>query len=78
MAISVQPFGVLLSFSYSRSGEIAYEAAGVACVIRVVVTIPVDFPNSCAHFRMVLSWFSFCCAAVQFWSRTSPDTPTVP
>lgn len=48
MAMSLQSFltvgGTLLSSSQYLEGECAYKAAGVACVILAVVTIPVDFP----------------------------------
>ena len=40
------------SLSQSRSTECAYELAGVAWVIRVVVTIPVDIPALSASVRI--------------------------
>lgn len=37
--------GTFPSSSQYRLGECAYNADGVACVIRVLVTTPVDFPG---------------------------------
>lgn len=49
MAISLQSLrtvgGTLLSSSQYLEGAWAYRAAGVACVTRAVVTIPVDLPG---------------------------------
>ena len=47
-AMSTQPpvtSAISESLSQSRSGLWAYNAEGVACVIRVVVSIPTDFPS---------------------------------
>uniref|UniRef100_A0A6B0UH31 Putative secreted protein n=1 Tax=Ixodes ricinus TaxID=34613 RepID=A0A6B0UH31_IXORI len=49
--------GTRASFSQSRCTECVYTAAGVACVTRVVVTRPVDFPLSCALLmKESISW----------------------
>lgn len=40
------------SLSHPLSGECAYRQAGVACVTRVVVTIPVDIPAISANVSM--------------------------
>ena len=42
-----------ISFSSSRSARWLENAAGVACVTRVVVTMPVRLPASCAPSRTV-------------------------
>lgn len=39
------PGGTFESSSQYREGECPYKAAGVACVIRVFVTIPVALPT---------------------------------
>lgn len=48
--MSLQSFltvgGTLLSSSQYREGAWAYNAAGVACVIRAVVTMPLDLPKN--------------------------------
>ena len=57
MSLHLDPSSFALSFisaslSQLRSAAWAYEHAGVACVTRVVVTIPVDIPALSASVRM--------------------------
>ena len=65
---------ILASLSQPRFAEWAYEHAGVACVTRVVVTIPVDIPAFSASVRMETALL--CSVNEEQWNRVTVDEST--
>ena len=63
---------ILASLSQPRFAEWAYEHAGVACVTRVVVTIPVDIPAFSASVRMETALL--CSVNEEQWNRVTVES----
>ena len=82
MSLHLDPSSVTVlcispSLSQFRFAEWAYAHAGVACVIRAVVTIPVDIPAFSASVRMEAALL--CSVTEEHWNRVTLElTPMTP